>query len=85
VLLDEDERSIDDGFFLMDPAAHTWFDFPAISAHRHNFNYTLNFADGHSEVWRYTDPQTLQVSVPDTDQFGNTDLRRLATATTVPK
>jgi prepilin-type N-terminal cleavage/methylation domain-containing protein len=85
VLLDEDERSIDDGFFVMDPAAHTWFDFPAISSHRHNFNYTLNFADGHSEVWQYTDPRTLQVSGPDTDQFDNRDLRRLATATTVPK
>jgi hypothetical protein len=50
VLLDEDERSINDGFFLTDPAAHTWFDFPAISQHRHNFNFALNFADGQSKV-----------------------------------
>jgi prepilin-type N-terminal cleavage/methylation domain-containing protein len=85
VLVDEDERSINDGFFITDPTAHTWFDFPAMSEHRHNFSFTLNFGDGHSEVWRPTDPRTMQVSVPETDQFGNSDLRRLATATTVLK
>jgi len=85
VLVDEDERSINDGFFLTDPTAHTWFDFPALSTHRHNFSFTLSFGDGHSEVWRPTDPRTLQVATPETDQFGNRDLRRLATATTVLK
>jgi prepilin-type N-terminal cleavage/methylation domain-containing protein len=84
VLIDEDERSINDGFFLTDPGAHTWLDFPAISEHRHNFNFTLNFGDGHSEVWRPSDPRTILVAAPETDQFGNSDLRRLATATTVP-
>ena len=85
VLIDEDERSINDGFFLSDPAGHTWFDFPALSEHRHNFNFTLNFGDGHSEVWRPTDPRTLQVSTPETDQFGNKDLDRLGRATSVLK
>jgi hypothetical protein len=84
VLVDEDERSINDGFFLTDPAAHTWLDFPALSAHRHNFNFTLNFGDGHSEVWHPVDPRTIQVVAPETDQFGNRDLDRLARATTVP-
>jgi hypothetical protein len=85
VLVDEDERSINDGFFITDPTAHTWFDFPAMSEHRHNFTFTLNFGDGHSEVWRPADPRTLQVAAPETDQFGNSDLRRLAIATAVPK
>ncbi len=85
VLIDEDERSINDGFFLSDPSAHTWFDFPALSDHRHNFSFTLSFGDGHSEVWRPADPRTLQVAAPETDQFGNRDLDRLARATTVPK
>jgi prepilin-type N-terminal cleavage/methylation domain-containing protein len=84
VLIDEDERSINDGFFLTDPTAHTWFDFPALSARRHNFSFTLNFGDGHSELWRPRDARTLQVAAPDSDQFGNADLDRLAGATTVP-
>jgi prepilin-type N-terminal cleavage/methylation domain-containing protein len=85
VIIDEDERSIDDGFFITDPSAHTWFDFPALSRHRHNFSFSLSFGDGHSEVWRPLDPRTLQVSTPKTDQFGNADLARLARATTVAK
>lgn len=85
VLLDEDERSINDGFFITDPTAHIWFDFPSISAHRHNYSFTLNFADGHSEVWRHADPRTFQVSASRTEQSGNTDLARLARAATVPK
>jgi len=84
VLIDEDERSNNDGFFLTDPTASTWFDFPAISDHRHNFDFALNFADGHSEVWHPADQRTLKVAAPETDQFGNPDLRRLANATTVP-
>lgn len=85
VLLDEDERSINDGFFITDPTAHIWFDFPSISAHRHNYSFTLSFADGHSEVWRHADPRTFQVSGPRAEQSGNTDLARLARASTVPK
>jgi prepilin-type N-terminal cleavage/methylation domain-containing protein len=85
VLIDEDERSINDGFFLTDPTGNTWYDFPAISEHRHNFSFALNFADGHSEVWRHSDPRTMQVGAPETDQFGNTDLSRLAKASTVLK
>ena len=85
VLLDEDERSINDGFFVTDPTARVWNDFPAISAHRHNFSYGLDFADGHSEIWRHRDPRTLQVSHNKTEQAGNIDLERLARASTVPK
>lgn len=85
VLLDEDERSINDGFFITDPNGGVWLDFPAISAHRHNFSYALNFADGHSEIWRYQDRQTFQVSSRQTDQAGNADLARLSKAATIAK
>ncbi len=85
VLLDEDERSITDGFFVTDPGARVWYHFPAISAHRHNFSYPLNFADGHTEIWRHTDPRTFQVGAASTEQSGNADLARLARASTSPK
>ena len=48
VLLDQDERSIDDGFFITDPDGRLWEDFPVISSARHNYTFGLNFADGHS-------------------------------------
>ena len=81
VLLDEDERSIDDGCFVTDPTARIWMDFPAMSFHRHNFNYGLNFADGHSTTWRINDSRTFAVSFNKTEQPGNADLARLASAT----
>jgi len=85
VLLDEDERSIDDGFFIADPVGTVWFNFPAISNHRHGYSFAWNFADGHSEVWRYRDPRTKLGVTNGMDQVGNEDLHRLARATTVPK
>lgn len=85
VLLDEDERSINDGFFVTDPTAHLWIDFPADSERRHEFSFGLNFADGHSEIWRHTDPRTPLVKMNRTEQSGNVDLARLAHASTVSK
>ena len=82
VILDEDERSINDGFFVTDPTARIWFDFPAISARRHDYSYALSFADGHSEVWRHVDERTRTVAVNKTEQFGNRDLERLAARST---
>ncbi len=85
VLLEEDQRSINDGFFVTDPTGRIWFDFPAISAARHSFSYVLNFADGHSEIWRCRDSRSMQVSMNKTEQPGNTDLERLARATATKK
>jgi len=85
VLLEEDERSINDGFFITDPTGQIWMDFPAMSLHRHNFSYVLDFADGHSSVWRYKDSRSPQVTVNMTEQPGNADLARLARATATPK
>jgi type II secretory pathway pseudopilin PulG len=85
VLLDEDERSIDDGSFVTDPNGQVWFDFPAISKRRHDFSYGLCFADGHSEIWQITDPRSKLVTHGMVEQSGNTDLERLAAASTTPK
>lgn len=85
VLLEEDERSINDGFFVTDPTGKIWFDFPAISTLRHDYSFALNFADGSSMIWHYRDQRTLGVSVNKTEQPGNIDLARLAAATAVKK
>jgi hypothetical protein len=85
VLLDEDERSINDGFFVTDPTAHMWYDFPANSAHRHDFSFGLAMADGHADIWRFRDPHSRGVSINQTLQFENKDLQRLANASTLPK
>lgn len=85
VLIEEDERSINDGFFVTDPYGQIWFDFPAISSARHNYSFALNFADGHSAIWRYLDPRTFQVCQNKTEQPGNADLARLAQATATKK
>jgi prepilin-type N-terminal cleavage/methylation domain-containing protein len=85
VFLDEDERSIDDGFFITDPAGRVWYDFPTISVYRHDFSYGINFADGHAEVWAHRDQSTKTISASMTEQTSNPDLKRLANAATLPK
>jgi Tfp pilus assembly protein PilE len=90
VMLDEDERSIDDGSFLADPAGHVWFDIPAMSAHRHNYSFTLVFADSHSEIWRFIDPTSFGLAQRPpgqgaTDASGSPDLQRFSRATSTPK
>jgi hypothetical protein len=85
VLVDEDERSIDDGFFVIDPSAKKWYDFPANSEHRHVYSYCLSFADGHTDFWRIRDPDSREVSLGQSQPVHNVDLDRLAAAATVPK
>jgi len=85
VLIDEDERSIDDGFFITDPTAQKWYDFPATSAHRHDFSFGIMMADGHTDVSLNRDPRTHQLTSHETEQAHNPDLERLASKTTVLK
>jgi len=85
VLVEEDERSINDGFFVTDPTARVWIDFPTTSIQRHNGTYILNFADGHSSVWRLNDERTFKLALNKTEQPGNADLARLASATATRK
>jgi prepilin-type N-terminal cleavage/methylation domain-containing protein len=84
VFLDEDERSINDGFFITDPTARIWFDFPSVSPWRHAVSSVLAFGDGHGDVWHFTDPRTSQLSSTETEQKANADLQRLADAATDP-
>lgn len=85
VLVDEDERSINDGYFVTDPNGLKWIDLPAISKNRHDCSYPLAFADGHAEIWRLRDARTFGLFACGTEQAGNSDLGRLAAAATVKR
>ncbi len=61
VLLDEREDSINDGYFVVDMAgwpdrSERLVDFPASY---HNNAAGFSFADGHSEIHKWTDPRTM--------------------------
>jgi prepilin-type N-terminal cleavage/methylation domain-containing protein/prepilin-type processing-associated H-X9-DG protein len=63
VFLDEREDSINDGYFVVDMAGYPnepnrWkiVDYPASY---HNGSGGLSFADGHSEIRRWSDPRTV--------------------------
>ncbi len=57
VLIDENEYSINDAFFVSDPTmVNRWQDVPAT---RHGNAGGLSFADGHSEIKRWTDKYVL--------------------------
>lgn len=85
VMIEEDERSLDDGFFVTDPEGHVWFDFPAASARRHDFAFTWAFADGHADIWKLRDTRTSKLQLHKTEQASNADLKALAAASTVLK
>ena len=59
VTIDENPASINDGWFVVDPARGTggaWVDIPATY---HNKAGGLSFADGHSEIKKWKDPAIL--------------------------
>lgn len=85
VFIDEDERSISTGSFTTDPDGDVWYDFPAISGHRHDYCYTLSFADGACASWRLTDPRSFSLTQRRTEDYGNHDLARLAGASTTKR
>jgi prepilin-type N-terminal cleavage/methylation domain-containing protein len=62
VFMDEQEGSINDGFFFTDPdTTYQIIDFPA---GRHGWAGGVSFADGHSETHRWRDPRTVPMIVP---------------------
>lgn len=81
VLIDEHERSINDGWFAVDMEGRRGLlDAPAV---RHGDAYGLSFADGHVEVWAIRDGRTLRWgSLPIPNAPPNSDWARLAAATT---
>jgi prepilin-type N-terminal cleavage/methylation domain-containing protein len=53
LLIDEHEKSINDGFFAVDMSdGRPFADFPAT---RHNRGYCISFCDGHSEIYKFVD------------------------------
>ena len=57
VLIDENEKSINDAFFVSDPTKPNWWqDVPAT---RHGYSGGLSYADGHSEIRRWRDGTVL--------------------------
>ena len=60
VFIDEHEGSIDNARFTVTQRHEwRWIDFPAT---RHNDGCVLSFADGHSELWKWKESRTLEIS-----------------------
>jgi prepilin-type N-terminal cleavage/methylation domain-containing protein/prepilin-type processing-associated H-X9-DG protein len=80
VLIDEHERSINDGWFAFDMLGERGFiDVPAS---RHDRRFALAFADGHSEIWELRDARTLKwQSLPIPNSPENPDWVRLRAST----
>jgi prepilin-type N-terminal cleavage/methylation domain-containing protein/prepilin-type processing-associated H-X9-DG protein len=56
VTQDENPTSINDGWFVCDPANANWVDIPATY---HNGAGGISFADGHSEIKKWKDPAII--------------------------
>jgi prepilin-type N-terminal cleavage/methylation domain-containing protein/prepilin-type processing-associated H-X9-DG protein len=63
VFLDEHPDSINDGYFLERDYYPEWHDLPATY---HNNATAFSFADGHSSLHRWTQPDTYRPPLPDT-------------------
>jgi prepilin-type N-terminal cleavage/methylation domain-containing protein/prepilin-type processing-associated H-X9-DG protein len=64
VFIDEREESIDDGYFLvLVNRVGVWGNLPAIY---HNGASGLSFADGHAEIKKWIDPDTLRPGITGT-------------------
>ena len=69
VFIEESEYSINDGFFVSDPAqGNYWTDLPAS---RHGGAGGLSFADGHTEMKRWTDANILNVTLTHGPRVGD--------------
>jgi prepilin-type N-terminal cleavage/methylation domain-containing protein/prepilin-type processing-associated H-X9-DG protein len=62
VFLDEHPDSINDGYFLERDYYSEWHDLPATY---HNNATAFSFADGHSTLHRWTQPDTYRPPIPD--------------------
>ncbi len=82
VFLDEHPESIDDGYFLVfvDRSA-LWANMPA---NYHNGACGFSFADGHSEIKKWRDPDTLAAHIV-ADPHGPRDVPWVQLRTSAPK
>jgi prepilin-type N-terminal cleavage/methylation domain-containing protein len=82
VMIDEHESGINDSWFAVDlSGSRTWLDLPTA---RHGGAYSLNFADGHSEIFKlqqvglFSGPTpTVPLNVPQASQTANADWLKL--------
>jgi prepilin-type N-terminal cleavage/methylation domain-containing protein len=82
-LIDEHEKSINDGFFWVDMTSERPFaDFPAT---RHNRGYGLSFVDGHSEIYQLKDARSRWPVPGNVNTPSNPDFAKLQSVTTVRK
>ncbi len=79
VFLDESEKTINDGIFMLFPDPDLiWHDAPS---DRHSQGMNLSFADGHCEHWRWRAPKQMQgVGEPVASADDLQDLRQLQAA-----
>ena len=76
--IDEEEFSIDDGYFGLPAEGDNWGNVPAA---RHSKGFVLCFADGHCEYWRWHGtPVEIGAYTPD-----DPDLKRLQAAYATPR
>ncbi len=86
IIADEDPSTLDDGWF--DVTMNNSAPFSSFPAHRHQNGYALDFADGHTEVYKLRDPQTvalfgrLRVGAQFQISENNTDWVKLKQVTT---
>ena len=78
-MMDENEGTIDDGFFLV--TMDNSLPFASFPGTRHRHGYNLNFVDGHVEYYALRDPNTRSPASPINST--NTDWARLKQVTTV--
>ena len=82
-LIDEQEASINDGFFWVDmTGARAFADMPAT---RHNRGYGLSFCDGHSEIYKLIDGRSKWPITASVNSPVNPDYTKLQSVTTVHK
>lgn len=66
VFVEEHPDSINDGYFLNKFYKYHWIDLPASD---HNGSAPFAFADGHSQLHRWTEASTKRAVVPDSIEF----------------
>ena len=82
VFLDEHPEAIDDGYFLVFlNRHHLWGNMPA---NYHNGACGFSFADGHAEIRKWVDPDTLASKIP-TNPTGPRDVPWIQVRTSAPK
>ena len=69
VLIDENEISIDDAFFAGTPSKPDWW--INVASTRHGGGGGISYADGHSEVKKWTDGNVLHPPTPGGSSFAS--------------